>query len=387
MKKSSFLQPGPQPPFALSLSKRLRRCTASLEWTLRQAQGERAWRTVPKNNPPYFHKEADMTSTLQNPLRRLLVAAALAAPLLAHAAWPDRPIRFIVPYTPGGATDVTARVLAQQIGQTLGTSVVVENRGGASGNIGMELAARAPADGYTIVMASAGQTIAASYFTKLNYSLKKDFVPVALAVRNQRMLVGRLGLPYNNVAELVAWGKRNPGQITYASFGRGSSGHLAGELFAQRAGIKFIDIPFKGNADGVNELLAGRVDVMFSELSSVIQHVQSGKLKAYAVGSEARYEGTPNVPTVSEGGLAGVEVSGWLGVMAPAGTPPDVVKKLNEAIVAALRLPAVKARFADMGAESVITTSESFSKFIDVDLEKWEKVMKAGNISDKDEAK
>ena len=328
-----------------------------------------------------------MTSTLQNPLRRLLVAAALAAPLLAHAAWPDRPIRFIVPYTPGGATDVTARVLAQQIGQTLGTSVIVENRGGASGNIGMELAARAPADGYTIVMASAGQTIAASYFTKLNYSLKKDFVPVALAVRNQRMLVGRLGLPYNNVAELVAWGKRNPGQITYASFGRGSSGHLAGELFAQRAGIKFIDIPFKGNADGVNELLAGRVDVMFSELSSVIQHVQSGKLKAYAVGSEARYEGTPNVPTVSEGGLAGVEVSGWLGVMAPAGTPPDIVKKLNEAIVAALRLPAVKARFADMGAESIITTPESFSKFIDVDLEKWEKVMKAGNISDKDEAK
>lgn len=316
-------------------------------------------------------------------LRSIITALSLSVALAtapALAAWPDKPIRFIVPYTPGGATDLTARILAAHIGPTLGTTVVVENRAGASGNIGMEAAARSPADGYTLVMASAGQTIAASVFSKLSYDLQRDFVPVALAVRNQRMLVGRNGLPYSNVRELVDYAKAHPGRVTYASFGAGSSGHLAGELFALQAGIRLTFVQYKGNAEAVNDVVGGTVDVLFSELSSVLQYVQAGKLKAYAMGSDKRYAGAPGVPTVAESGLTGVEVSGWLGVMAPAGTPTETVRALNAAIVKALGDPEVNLKFAGMGAESVVTTPESFGEFIAQDLAKWARVVSAAKV-------
>lgn len=326
------------------------------------------------------------TSTRSGMTRRsfsLLVATVLGVGL-ASPGQPvfadDRPIRFVVPYTAGGATDVAARTLAAHMSRRLGRPVVVDNRPGASGNIGMEYVARAPADGTHIVMASAGQTIAASYFKNLKYNLRTDFVPVAMAVKNQRMLVGRADAPFNTLKELIAYAKTNPGKVTYASFGGGSSAHLAAELFRQQAGIEMLHVPYKGNADAVNALLGGQVDVMFSELSSVISLVNAGQLKAFGVGSRTRFPGTPDVPTIDEAGLPGFEASGWLGVLAPKGTPPELVKQMNGAIVEALSLADVQEKMAKIGAEIVTGSPESFGRFIEDDLIKWEKVMRAANL-------
>lgn len=322
---------------------------------------------------------------IPRPSRRracMLIAAACTMGWLGHAtaAGIDKPVRFIVPYTAGGATDIAARTLANHMAKRLGQSVVVENRPGASGNIGMAAAARSPADGSTIVMASAGQTIAASYFQELNYDLKADFAPVAKAVENQRMLVGREDAPFSNLEELIVYAKSNPGKLSYATFGAGSSAHLAAELFAQQAGVEMLHVPYKGNSDAVNALLGGQVDVMFSELSSVIAQVNAGKLKAYGIGSKKRFSGVPEIPTIDESGLPGFEVSGWLGVLAPKGTPAEVVQELNAAIVETLQLPEVREQMTQIGAEITTGPPASFNEFIEQDVAKWEKVLRAANL-------
>jgi len=310
----------------------------------------------------------------------MAVACAFGGCGHAVAAQIDKPIRFIVPYTAGGATDIAARTLASYMTKSLKQSVIVENRPGASGNIGMGIAARSPADGSTIVMASAGQTIAASYFKQLSYDLRTDFVPVAKVVENQRMLVGRADAPFNTLAELISYAKANPGKVTFASFGAGSSAHMAAELFCQEAHIKMLHVPYKGNADAVNALLGGQVDVMFSELSSVISQVNAGKLKAYGVASKTRFSGEPDIPTIDEAGLPGFEVSGWLGVLAPRDTPPDVVKELNAAIVDALHVPEVRERMTQIGADVTTGTPQSFGEFMDKDLARWEQVLRRANL-------
>jgi tripartite-type tricarboxylate transporter receptor subunit TctC len=316
-------------------------------------------------------------------LRRAALACAAFAAIVpaAQAAYPDKPIRIIVPYTAGGATDIVARTLATSMSQTLNATVVVENKAGASGNIGMEAAANAQNDGYTLVMASAGQTIAASYFPKLRYDLRKDFTPVALAVLNQRMLVARKDAPFSTVAELIAYAKKHPGNVSYASFGAGSSAHMAGELFQQHAGVKMLHVPFRGNADAVTALMGEQVDVLFSEISSVVQPVQEKRLKGLGVASKARFAGAASVPTVSEAGLSGFEASGWLGVLAPAGTPEPVVNALNSAIQKALADPAIQAKFEGIGAEPMPGTHRDFARFLAADLDKWKKVVRTAGIS------
>lgn len=299
----------------------------------------------------------------------------------AWAAWPEKRIVFIVPYSAGGGADIVARLIAHNLAPLLGQPVVVENRAGASGNIGMEAAARAPADGYTIVLGSSGQSAAASYFKKLQYDMLRDFVPVSLSVYNSRLLVGRLGLPYDNVAGLIAYAKKNPGKVTFASWGSGSGAHLAGELFKQMAGVDMLHVPYKGNSDAVSDLMGGQVDIMFSEYGTVLEQVKAGKLKAFGVPSEKRFPGL-DVPTISESGLPGFEYSGWLGILAPVGTPPAVAKTISDAVDKVVNLPQVREQLAKIGAGPIGGyTPDRFRSFLQADISKWQTVMqKAGLV-------
>jgi tripartite-type tricarboxylate transporter receptor subunit TctC len=314
----------------------------------------------------------------------VLAGAALAASAAtAQPAWPERPVTLIVPYSAGGGADVLARMVVNGLKSRLGQPVVVENRAGAAGNIAMEAAARARPDGYTLVWASSGQSAAANYYKSLKYDLVKDFEPVSLTLYNSRILVGRPGLPFANVAELIAHAKKNPGKVTYASWGNGSGAHLAGELLKQMAGIEMLHVPFKGNADAVSALLGGQVDVMFSDPASVTGHVRSGKLKAFGVPSDKRFPGLPEIPTLSEAGFPGFEYSGWFGILAPRGTPATVVKALGAAVDQALQDPELREQLAKAGAGPIGgRTPEQFSKFLQEDIDKWGSVMRKAGISE-----
>jgi tripartite-type tricarboxylate transporter receptor subunit TctC len=314
----------------------------------------------------------------------VLAGAALAAPTgTAPRAWPERPVTLVVPYSAGGGADVLARTLANGLKPRLGQAVVVENRAGAAGNIAMEAVARARPDGYTLVWASSGQSAAANYYKSLKYDLVKDFEPVSLSIYNSRILVGRPGLPFGNVAELIAFAKKNPGKVTYASWGNGSGAHLAGELFKQMAGVEMLHVPFKGNADAITALLGGQVDVMFSDPASVTGHVRAAKLKAFGVPSEKRFPGLPDIPTLAEAGFPGFEYSGWFGILAPRGTPPAVVKALSAAVDQALQDTELREQLAKAGAGPIGgRTPEQFSKFLQDDIDKWGAVMRRAGISE-----
>jgi len=301
----------------------------------------------------------------------------------AYAAWPERPITLVVPYTAGGGADVLARMIVNGLKSKIGQPFVVENRAGAAGNIAMEATARAKPDGYTLVWASSGQTAAANYYKSLRYDLLKDFEPVSLSIYNSRIMVGRQGLPYANVAELIAYAKKNTERLTYASWGNGSGAHLAGELFKQMAGIEMLHVPFKGNADAITALLSGQVDVMFSDPASVTGHVRSGKLKAFGVPSEKRFPGLPEVPTLAEAGLPGFEYSGWFGILAPRGTPAAAVKALSTAIDQALADPDMREQLAKLGAAPIGgRTPAQIARFLQDDIDKWGAVMRKAGVSE-----
>jgi tripartite-type tricarboxylate transporter receptor subunit TctC len=318
-----------------------------------------------------------------NALSALAGTAALGIAGKAHAAWPERPVTLIVPYSAGGGADVLARMIVSGLKPKLGQAVVVENRAGAAGNIAMEGTARAKPDGYTLVWASSGQSAAANYYKSLKYDLVKDFEPVSLSIYNSRILVGRQGAPYANVAQLIAFAKKNAGQVTYASWGNGSGAHLAGELFKQMAGIEMLHVPYKGNADAITALLGGQVDVMFSDPASTTGHIRSGKLKAFGVPSDKRFPGLPEVPTFAEAGFAGFEYSGWFGILAPRGTPAAVVKALSAAVDQTLLDPDMREQLAKLGAGPIGgRTPEQFGKFLQDDIDKWGAVMRKANISE-----
>lgn len=322
-------------------------------------------------------------SAMLNALSVLAGTAAVGVAGKAHAAWPERPVTLIVPYSAGGGADVLARTLVNSLKSKLGQTFVVENRAGAAGNIAMEVTARAKPDGYTLVWASSGQSAAANYYKSLKYDLLKDFEPVSLSIYNSRILVGRPGLPYANVVELITYAKKNPGRVTYASWGNGSGAHLAGELFKQMAGIEMLHVPFKGTADAITALLGGQVDIMFSDPASVTGHVRSGKLKAFGVPSDKRFPGLPEIPTLAEAGFPGFEYSGWFGILAPRGTPATVVKALSAAVDQALADPELREQFAKLGAGPIGgRTPEQFRKFLQDDIDKWGAVMRKAGISE-----
>ncbi|WP_064574188.1 tripartite tricarboxylate transporter substrate binding protein [Cupriavidus gilardii] len=308
------------------------------------------------------------------------LAAALTTPA-AQAAYPERPIRWIVPFPAAGAMDNIARTLGEEMSQTLGQSIVVENRPGAGGNIGVELVARSPADGYTMLIVANGMAVNPALYRKLSYDPIKDFAPVSLlAVVPNVLVANKAKTSAKTVPEVIASAKSQPGKYTYASAGNGTSIHLAGELFTSMAGVELLHVPYKGSGPAVTDLLGGQVDYMFDSITSAKPHIDAGKLTAIAVTTSKRSAALPNVPTVAEAGLPGYELSPWFAAFVPAGTPPAVVESLNRAMVEALRKPAVQKRLAAIGAEPIGSTPAELKQHLAKETDKWGKLIRTRGI-------
>ena len=316
------------------------------------------------------------------PSRRHLLAAAgaalcLAVPTLAQAqTYPTKPVKLVVPYPPGGPTDIVARLVAQKLSDAMGQPFVIDNRAGAGGNPGAELVARSPADGYTLVVATTAHAINPSLFKNLGYSLSKDFAPVSQLTSGPLVIVANPSLPANNVAELIALAKSKPGELNFASSGNGQSTHLSAELFASMAGVKMKHIPYKGSAPALTDTMGGQTQLMFDTMLSAMPHVKGGKLKALAVTSAARSPVAPDVPTVAESGLPGYEAIAWNGLLAPAGTPPEVLARLSAELKRVLAAPDVKEKFEAQGFGASWNSPEDFGRFMTAEVDKWAKVVK-----------
>jgi len=307
-----------------------------------------------------------------------LPTLALAGP---EDSYPDKAVRIVVPFAAGGSTDVVARILAEKLQEQFKQPFVVDNRAGASGNIGAELVAKSPADGYTLLMGATGiLSINDHLYGKLNYNAAKDFVPVSYATQNANILVVSPGMPATNVADLVQLAKTRPGALSFASSGPGSSTHLSGELFKSMTGVNMLHVPYKGSSQALTDLLGGNVTMLFDNAPSSIGFVQQGKLKALAVTSRKRLPGLPNVPTLDEAGVKGYESLSWSGVVAPAATPRAIVLKLNRAIDAILKSDDVKAKLLNLGVEPVGGSPEDFGRLIQAEHDKWGKVIKTAQI-------
>ncbi|QRQ85599.1 tripartite tricarboxylate transporter substrate binding protein [Cupriavidus oxalaticus] len=303
----------------------------------------------------------------------LVLAASLsfAAPA-AHAAYPDRPIRWIVPFPSGGAMDNIARTLGEDMSRTLGQSIVVENRPGAGGNIGAELVARSPADGYTLIIVANGMAVNPALYGKLSYDPIKDFAPVSLlAVVPNVLVANKARRNETTVKDVIAHAKASPGRFTYASAGNGTSIHLAAELFTSMAGVDMLHIPYKGSGPAMTDLLGGQVDYMFDSITSAKPQIDAGKLTPIAVTTATRSSALPNVPTVAEAGLPGYELSPWFAAFVPAKTPQPVIDTLNRAMLEALRKPAVQKRLALIGAEPIGSPPGVLRNHLAKETEKW----------------
>jgi tripartite-type tricarboxylate transporter receptor subunit TctC len=307
----------------------------------------------------------------------VLCAAAVAANVHADA-YPARPIRMIVAFPPGGGTDIVGRMLAQKLGETLGQNVIVENHGGAGGNIGTELAARAAPDGYTLLMGNvAPNAINVSLYKRLPFDPVADFAPVSLVASTPNILVVHPSVPARTVAELIALARTRRGGLNYASAGAGSSSHLAGELFASLAGVQLVHVPYKGAGPAMVDTLSGQVELYFATLPAAIPYVKSGRLAALALTSARRSPALPALPTIAESGLAGYEASTWYGVLAPARTPSALVGRLQAEIARALSVPEFRERLLAQGFEPIGGTPEEFAAYIRSETEKWAKVVRA----------
>ena len=291
--------------------------------------------------------------------------------------YPAKAIRVVVPFPPGGGTDYMGRVVMQKVGESLGTTVVIDNRGGAGSSIGTEIVARSPADGYTVLIISGAHAINPSIYAKLPYDSVRDFAPVTMFASGPALLVVHPTVPAKSVKELIALAKARPGQLNYASAGIGTPPHLSGELFKTMAGIDMVHVPYKGNGPAYTDLIGGQVTVMFPNVSTAMAHVRAGKLRALAVTTKNRTPSAPELPTISEAGVPGYDVSSWYGLLAPAGTPPAVVSKLQTEIAKVLRSPDVSKNLTSQGLDLVGNTPEEFSAIIRSEIVKWAKVAKA----------
>jgi len=304
------------------------------------------------------------------------LAAAFALPA-AQAAYPERPVRIVVGFSAGGSTDVVARILAKELSEELGQSFVVENKPGGGSNIAASEVARAKPDGYTLLMVAVTSAINETLYRNLDFSLVKDFAPVALGVKVPNVLVVNPSVPAKTVKELVDYAKANPGKLAFASSGSGTSIHMAGELFKIQAGVDAMHVPYKGSAPAITDLIGGQVHFMFDNMPSAWPHVQAGKLRALAVTTSERSKSAPDLPTMAESGFKDFDVSSWFGLIAPAGTPADVVDKLNAAVQKALDKPEVQKRFTDLGAVWQHTTPAEFGAFIKSEVDQWRTVVQA----------
>ncbi len=311
----------------------------------------------------------------------LLTAMLIMASAAPAQTYPIRPIRWVVTYPPGGPTDVVARAIGAKLTEAWGQQIVIDNRAGAGGVIGTDIAAKAVPDGYTLLFGtSAGLTINPALNSKLPYDAVKDFAPVSLLVLNPQILVVHPAVPVNSVKELIALAKARPGQLNYASVGLGSPNHMGMELLKALTGIDIVHVPYKGTGPAITDLLGGQVQVMFNSMPSVIPLVASGKLKGLAVGSVQRSPAVPDIPTVAEAGVPGFENVTWYGMFAPAKTPHDIIVKLNKQVVQILASPEMAQRLASQGAEPRSSTPEELTKFMRVESERWKKVIKTAGI-------
>ncbi len=295
--------------------------------------------------------------------------------------YPNRPIRWIVTYPPGGPTDVVARAVGAKLTEAWGQQIVIDNRAGAGGVIGTDLAAKSVADGYTLLFGtSAGLTINPALSSKLPYDAVNDFAPVSLLVLNPQLLVVTSSVPVNTVKELIALAKSRPGQLNYASVGQGSPNHMGMELFKALTATDIVHVPYKGTGPAITDLIGGQVQLMFNSMPSVLPLVASGKLKGLAVGSAQRSRAVPDIPTVSEAGVPGFENVTWYGMFAPAKTPHDIIVRLNKQVVQILADPEMTRRLASQGAEPRSSTPDELSKFMRIESERWRKVIKVAGI-------
>jgi len=313
----------------------------------------------------------------------LLTAAGLLLALTTMAAaqsnYPDRPVRLIIPFPPGGSNDIVGRAIATQMAERLGKQVIVDNRSGAGGVVGTEAASHAPPDGYTILVISIAHSVN-PWLYKLPYDPIKAFTPIGLMATGTNVVTVHPSLPVNSIKELIAMAKEKPGELSYASAGIGTFQHLSAELFKLEAKIDLLHVPFRGGGPAMVDVLGGHNKIMFSSLVQAVPHIKTGKLRALGVGGKERIPALPDVPTVAESGVPGYEALNWWGLLAPAGTPPDIIAHLHKALSEAQDAPAIQEQFAREGATTRKMSSEEFGKFIVAEMEKWERVVKQSGI-------
>ena len=310
-----------------------------------------------------------------------VAAGALLAPLAMAQAYPAKPIALIVPNPPGGLVDTSARIVADSLGKVLNQSVVVDNRGGGSGNVAYGFVARAPADGYTLLTSYSAYHVGNPSLSPRLPWAQKDFTPIALVTVATNVIAAHPSVPANNLQEFISHLKKNPGRLSYASQGNGSVSHIGTEMFKSQTGTSMVHIPYKGSGDAIRDVLSGQVQVFMTTPPSVMGHVQQGKLKGFAVTGKTRHPGLPNVPTTAEAGLKGFELESWVAIFAPAGTPPEVVEKLTTSIRQALDTPEAKTRATTAGIELRYQPPAALDAMVKTETEFWAKTIKASNIT------
>ncbi len=308
----------------------------------------------------------------------LLMAAATTA--LAQA-WPGKPMRFVVPVATGGIADFYSRAIGAKLTEAWGQPVVVENRAGGGGNIGADVVAKSAPDGYTFLMGFIGPNAVNQFlFKSMPFNPKRDFVPVAMVIEAEGLLAVHPGVPINNVQDLLAHARANPGKLSYSSGGIGTASHLAGELFKSMAKVDIVHVPYKGNALAVGDLLSGQVQMSFATLPTIVSHVRAGKLRGIAVIGSQRSAAAPELPTIAESGVQGFSVNNWIGLFAPTGTSNEIVRRMNAEVMRIMQLPEIAARMGVQGERFTRNTPEEFARFIRTDMEKWEKVIKEAGL-------
>ncbi|OAK60191.1 LacI family transcriptional regulator [Variovorax paradoxus] len=310
---------------------------------------------------------------------KTIAAIAACAPLLGWAAWPDKPIRMVVPYAAGGGADNTARIVAQQMSAALGRQIVIDNRPGAGGVIGEDNVAKAAGDGYTVLYDASAFSVNPA-LRKLPFDATKDFIPVSLVATAPQILVVPENAPYRTVAEFLDFARKNPGKLSFASAGGGTGSHLAGEALNEQAKVNLMHVPYKGGAPALTDLMGGQVSAYFGNVASTLGYVKSGKLRALAVSSTRRVPALPDTPTLGESGLPGYNVVEWNGVFLPKGTPPDIVQKLGKAVQAAVNDPTVRQKLLQLGLEPAGTTPAAFARFVQDETSRVSALVRARNI-------
>lgn len=317
---------------------------------------------------------------LKNAFLTSVMALLFAGPILAQS-FPAKPVRVVVPYPPGGPTDIVARVLFQQVAEATGQQFLIDNRAGAGGNIGAELVAKSPPDGYTVLIGTTAHAINMSLFKNLGYDVQKDLMPVSLLTQGPLVLVAHPQFPASSIKEVIELAKTKPGGLNFASSGNGQSTHLSAELFNTMAGIKMAHVPYKGSAPALTDVMSGQVDVMFDTTLSAMPFVKAGKLKALGLTSAVRSPAAPDVPTIAESGLPSYEVFAWNGVLVPTGTPKAIIQQLNDHIRKAMLLPQVKDKFSAQGFAASWNSPESFGVFLKTEVDKWSRTVKASGAT------